>query len=150
MRRGVKRPAAPAADAPAACGELLAAVAALGGTLDGVEPRLVEGMGLGLNATRDLLPGHAVLRLPAAAVMTAEAALASPVGVAIAAEFDVVRDEHDEAAAEAADWRAEWAQREADWSREEAAEAQADRGGRGALQGRLRRVAAPPGDRGCC
>jgi hypothetical protein len=106
MGRGVKRPAASAA--PAACAELLAALAALGGTLDGVQPQLVDGMGLGLVAARDLEAGHALLRLPAAAVGTAEAALASPVGAAITAEFEVVRDEHEgEAGGAAADWRAE-------------------------------------------
>ena len=131
MGRGVKRPAAAAADAPAACDELLAAVGALGCELDGVRPQLVDSMGLGLVAARDLQAGHALLlRLPAAAVVTAEAALASPVGAAIAAHFDVVRDEH---AAEGApaDWRAEWAEREAGWAREEAAVAAAAAGKRG-------------------
>ena len=138
MGRGVKRPAAPAAsDATAAAGELLAAVAALGGALDGIEPQVVEGMGLGFVATRDLSPGHAVLRLPASAVITTEVALASPVGAAIAAEFDVVADEHagEAEAAAPSDWRAEWAEREAAWAREEAAEASAaaaKRGSKGA------------------
>ena len=134
MGRGVKRPAAPAASsAVAVCGELLAAVTALGGALDGIEAQIVDGMGLGLAATRDLSPGHAVLRLPAAAVITTEVALASPIGAAIAAAFDVVADEHavDDEAANPADWRAEWAKREAGWAREEAAEASAAAGKRG-------------------
>jgi hypothetical protein len=121
MGRGVKRPAAGS--------ELLDAVAALGGELDGAEPQLVDCMGLGLVATRDLQAGHVLLRLPAAAVVTAEAALASSVGAAIAAEFDVVRDEHagevGDAGDAATDWRAEWAEREARWAREEAEEAAA-------------------------
>jgi hypothetical protein len=132
MGRGVKRPAAPAtSDASAACGELLAAVAALGGALDGIVPRLIDGMGLGFAATRDLSSGHAVLRLPAAAVITTEVALASPIGAAIAAEFDVVANEHaGEGEAAPSGWRAEWAEHEAAWAREEAAEASAAAGKR--------------------
>ena len=144
MGRGVKRPAAPAAsEATAAAGELLAAVTALGGALDGIEPQVIDGMGLGFVATRDLSAGHAVLRLPAAAVVTTEVALVSPIGAAIAAEFDVVADEHSGEAEAAApsDWRAEWAEREAAWAREEAAEASATAGKRSSKGARGR--AAP-------
>jgi len=124
MGRGVKRPAAsaaPSADAPAA---LVDAAAALGGALDGVQPQLVAGMGLGLVATRDLAVGAVLLRLPVAAAITADAALASAVGAAIAAEFEVVRDEHaGEAAGEEDADCADWREREARWAREEAHEA---------------------------
>ena len=143
MGRGSKRRAAPSAsDVTAACDELVAAITALGGALDdGVAPQLIDGFGLGFVALRDLSPGHTVLRVPAAAVITAEVALASPIGAAITAEFEVVADEHAGEAEAPADWRAQWVKREAAWARQEAAEAAAAAGKWGS-QG----VAAPDSD----
>jgi hypothetical protein len=123
-----KRAAPEAADAAAAdsSGELLAYVTSLGGGLNGVAQRQLGGMGAGLCATRDLRAGEWVWRVPAAAMVTAQAALASPVGVAIAQACQVCErgdDEDGGGKADGGEWRAAWLSRELGWKREEAAEA---------------------------
>jgi hypothetical protein len=114
-------------DAADCSAELLAAVTALGGGLNGVALQACDGMGLGMVATRALTAGDWVWRVPAAAMLTTEAALVSPVGLAIAAACEVRdaaasdSDEEQEAGA----WQSEWAAKEQRWTQEEAAEAAA-------------------------
>ena len=69
---------------------LLAALAELGGGVtDAVAVRAAGSRGAGLFATRDVEAGELLWRVPAAAALTVQVALASPVGVALQASFPV-------------------------------------------------------------
>jgi hypothetical protein len=147
--KGRKRSAPEAADEAAAAessGELLAYVTSLGGGLNGVAQRQLGGIGSGLVATRDMRAGDWVWRVPAAAMVTAQAALASPMGVAIAQACQVCErgDDEDGGGEEDGDaWRKAWVSREQGWAREEAAEAAATARAGGGSRSRAKGASRP-------